>query len=100
MDRVRGGEVRGEGEDDEKNKRSLGRDSEESSIYGLPFYGDSARWRRIRTRAERRGARREERGEYGCGAKGHWGRGGRIRGGRGTVCDSSRSSGRGNKDND
>ena len=53
MDRVRGGEVRGEGEDDEKNKRSSGRDGEESSIYGLPFYGDSAR-RCVRTRAERR----------------------------------------------
>ncbi|WP_203232431.1 hypothetical protein [Treponema vincentii] len=60
VDRVRSGKVRGEGEDDEGNKRSSGRDSEESSIYGLPFYGDSAR-RCVWTRAERRARRREKR---------------------------------------
>ena len=62
MDRVRGGKVRGEGEDDEANKRSSGSDREESSIYSLPFYGDSAR-RHVRTGADGRLAWREERGK-------------------------------------
>ena len=84
MDRVRSGKVRGEGEDDEGNKRSSGSDSEESSIYGLPFYRDSAR-RCVRTGAARRGARREERSEYGCGAKGYRERRRRVRGGRSTL---------------
>ena len=84
MDRVRGGEVRGEGEDDEGNKRSSGRDGQESSIYGLSFYDDSAR-RCVRTRAERRVARREERSECGCGAKGYRERRRRVRGGRSTL---------------
>ena len=84
MDRVRSGKVRGEGGDDEKNKRSSGRDGQESSIYGLPFYGDSADGC-VRTGAARRGARREERGECGCGAKGYRARGRRVRGGRSTL---------------
>ena len=84
MDRVRGGKVRGEGEDDEGNKRSSSRDSEESGIYGLSFYDDSAR-RSIRPGSDGRGARREERSEYGCGAKGYRARGRSVRGGRSTL---------------
>ena len=63
MDRVQGGKVSGRDEGNEQaNKRSSGRDREESGIYRLPFYGDSAR-RHVRTGADGRLAWREERGK-------------------------------------
>ena len=61
MDRVQGGKISGRDEGNEQaNKRSSGSDREESSIYSLPFYGDSAR-RHVRTGADGRLAWSEER---------------------------------------